>query len=229
MTDTLAPAGLAWSESEADCSIAADVLTCNVGNLAAGASKTYSASAPSTKANCGPAINNTASATATNEPQNLLANNSDRGSVTIPCPPEISVLKTALDDTISAGELASFKIVVSNTGPGEALGVVITDTLPAGIAWIVDDTTHCGIAAGVLTCTFASIAAGDHVTVIVTGETSVDDCGTLTNTATVSADNDGPTEAGRRGRSAQQHRDHQGRLRRRRHHEDGRRHHRGRR
>ena len=55
----------------------------------------------------------------------------------------------------------------------------INDTLPGGIDWIVDDTTHCGIAAGVLTCTFASIAAGDHVTVLVTGETSVDDCGTL--------------------------------------------------
>ena len=190
VTDTL-PAGIAWSESEADCSIAGGVLTCNVGTLAAGASKTYSASGPTTKANCGPAINNTASATATNEPQNLLANNSDQGSVTIPCPPEISVLKSALDDTISAGELASFQIVVSNTGQGEALGVVVNDTLPAGIAWIVNDTEHCGIAAGVLTCTFPSIAAGDAVTVIVTGETSVDDCGTLTNTVTVSVANDG--------------------------------------
>ena len=142
---------------------------------------------PSTAASCptGPTV------AATNESRAAAAQNWSTATITVQCP-EISVLKTALDDSVSAGELASFKIVVSNAGPGAAQGVVINDTLPAGIAWIVDDTTHCGIAAGVLTCTFASIAAGDHVTVIVTGETSVDDCGTLTNTATVSAANDGP-------------------------------------
>ena len=94
VTDHL-PAGIAWSESEADCSITAGVLTCNVGDLAAGASKTYQVSGPSSKSDCGGPTNNTASASASNEPADKLGNNSDDGSVTVQCA-EIHIVKTAV-------------------------------------------------------------------------------------------------------------------------------------
>ena len=110
-------------------------------------------------------------------------------SVTVQCP-TISIEKTALDDSISAGETASFKIVVTNDGPGAAHDVVISDVLPGGIAWNVDDAEHCTIVDGTLTCTFDTIAAGHQETVTVSGETGATDCGELVNTASVSASND---------------------------------------
>ena len=313
VTDTL-PSGIAWTKSEADCSITSNVLTCNAGDLAATASKTYTVTGPTTPADCGQ-VDNFASASATNEPSNKLGNNGDGGTVTVQCAdihitkvalpagpvdagspigfdvtvsntgtgsasnvtvvdhlpkgggltwslspaftgcavtgavgaqdlsctfasiaagtakgpihvtsqttaadcglvsntatanagifgsveasasvtvqcPSISIEKTALDDEVSAGEVAGFKIVVSNAGPGAANDVVISDVLPAGIAWNVDDTTHCVIVAGTLTCTFDTIAAAGQATVTVTGETGATDCGDLVNTATVTASND---------------------------------------
>ena len=315
LTDPL-PAGITWTTSDAGCSITAGTLTCNVGDLTAGASKTYTVTGTTSKSDCGGPIDNTATATATNEPQDKLANNSNGGSVTVQCAdihiakvanpagpvdagdpigfditvsnagtgtaknvtihddlpaaggldwslspafsgcaisgavghqdldctfaslapaaskgpihlvsktsasdcgtvsntasagsgndggdqatatvivqcPSISILKTAIADSISAGELASFKIVVHNAGPGSAKDVTISDTLPGAIDWTVDDTAHCGIVTGVLTCTFDSVASGEDVTVIVSGETGVEDCGQLQNTATVAASNEG--------------------------------------
>ena len=111
----------------------------------------------------------------------------------------MSILKTAVDDSISGGELASFKIVVSNAGPGAATGVTISDALPSGIDWSVDDTTDCSITSGLLSCTFDTLAAGADATVIISGETVVANCGQLTNTATVAASNEA-LAPGRRGR-----------------------------
>ena len=320
VTDPL-PAGIAWTESEPDCSITAGVLTCNVGDLSAGDFKTYTVSGPSSKSDCGGATDNTASATALNEAQDKLANNTDSGSVTVQCAdihiaktavpagpvsagtsigfditvsnaglgtattvkvhdvlpagggldwslspafagcavtgavgdqaldctfasvapagskgpihlvsktsaldcatvsntasvtsgndggdqataavtvqcPNLSIVKTAVADSISAGEVASFMILVHNAGPGAASDVPVTDTLPSGIAWAVDDTTDCSIAAGVLSCTFDTIAAGADAIVIISGETGVEDCGTIKNTATVSASNEGDAKDG---------------------------------
>ena len=78
VTDAL-PGDIAWGESEADCSITAGLLTCNVGDLAASASKTYTVSGPTTKGDCG-TLDNFASASATNEPANKLGNNGDGGT-----------------------------------------------------------------------------------------------------------------------------------------------------
>ena len=320
VTDPL-PAGIAWTESEPDCTISAGVLTCNVGDLAAGDTRTYTVSGPSSKSDCAGATDNTASATALNEAADKLANNSDKGSVTVQCAdvhitktavpagpvsagtpigfditvsnaglgsatnvkihdalpagggldwslspafagcavsgavgdqaldctfatlapaahtgpihlvskttaldcttvtntasvtsgndggdqataavvvecPNLTITKSAVADSISAGEGASFMIDVHNAGPGAASDVKINDTLPGGIAWAVDDTTHCSIAAGVLSCTFDTIAAGADAMVIVSGETSVKDCGTIKNTATVSASNEGDATDG---------------------------------
>lgn len=190
LTDDL-PSGIAWSEDSASCGIAAGTLTCDFGDLAAGASATVHLTGTTDAADCGQ-IHNTAVVSAANEPKTATEDDTSSATIVVDCP-TVSVVKTAVDPSISAGESAAFGIVVSNAGPGVAKGVVISDTLPAGIGWTVDDTTHCEIAAGVLTCTFPTIAAGADVTVVVTGETTIKDCGTLSNMATVSATNDAPT------------------------------------
>jgi uncharacterized repeat protein (TIGR01451 family) len=81
----------------------------------------------------------------------------------------------------------------------------MTDPLPAGVDWtlgaVTGDTSGvlCSIGGAVghetLTCTDASMAAGDHFTVHVSAPTDPTDCGTVDNTATVTSTNDGGGQA----------------------------------
>jgi uncharacterized repeat protein (TIGR01451 family) len=106
--------------------------------------------------------------------------------------PNISVTKTADQGTINAGDTAAFTIVVTNNGPGTANNVTVNDPLPAGVAWAIDPpVTGCSIASGTLSCTFATLDEGASKTIHVSGVTDAQDCGTLSNTATVAADNEG--------------------------------------
>ena len=106
--------------------------------------------------------------------------------------PNISVLKTADQGTINAGDTAAFTIVVTNDGPGVANNVTLNDPLPAGVAWSISPAvTGCSISSGTLSCTFATLDAGASTTIHVSGATDAADCGPLTNTATVAADNEG--------------------------------------
>jgi uncharacterized repeat protein (TIGR01451 family) len=106
--------------------------------------------------------------------------------------PNISVTKTADQGTINAGDTAAFTIVVTNNGPGTANNVTLNDPLPAGVAWSIDPpVTGCAITSGTLSCTFATLDEGASKTIHVSGVTDAQDCGTLSNTATVAADNEG--------------------------------------
>jgi len=106
--------------------------------------------------------------------------------------PNISVTKTADQGTINAGDTAAFTIVVTNNGPGTANNVTVNDPLPAGVAWVIDPAvTGCSITSGTLSCTFATLDEGASKTIHVSGVTDAQDCGTLSNTATVAADNEG--------------------------------------
>jgi uncharacterized repeat protein (TIGR01451 family) len=106
--------------------------------------------------------------------------------------PNISVTKTADQGTINAGDTAAFTIVVTNNGPGTANNVTVNDPLPAGVAWVINPpVTGCSITSGTLNCTFATLDEGASKTIHVSGVTDAQDCGTLSNTATVAADNEG--------------------------------------
>ncbi len=110
--------------------------------------------------------------------------------------PNISVTKTADQGTINAGDTAAFTIVVTNNGPGTANNVTVNDPLPAGIAWSISPAVvGCSITSGTLSCTFATLAEGASKTIQVSGVTDAQDCGTLSNTATVAADNEGSDQS----------------------------------
>jgi uncharacterized repeat protein (TIGR01451 family) len=198
LTDNL-PAGYVWAVGGPDgaaCSIntapSPDVLTCTFGTLAASATRTVTLTAQTSGANCA-VIPNVASVTSTNEPQGALGNNSDSASIDVLCG-NIVITKVAEDDVISAGDEIRFTVTVTNTGDGEARGIVISDTLPAGIAWS-DDEGKCTISGGILTCNVGTLAAGAWFAVDIFGPTDPQDCGTVTNTASVTTANDGSGQA----------------------------------
>ena len=95
LTDTL-PAGFAWTENSADCSITAGVLSCDFGDLGPGESASVTLTAPTSadpetgNIDCSEGagsitIRNVAGAVSTNEGQGVLGNNSDDASIDVLC------------------------------------------------------------------------------------------------------------------------------------------------
>jgi uncharacterized repeat protein (TIGR01451 family) len=191
LTDPL-PSGLTWSESYTECTITSGTLSCTVGDLAPGASKTYTVTAPTTKDNCG-VINNTGSATATNEPNGVLDNNADSGKITVDCA-AIDIAKEADAAVVNAGDQIGFTITVKNNGAGTAFGVSASDTLNPAFTWSLVPSTGWTLVGNQLTYTAASLASGASSSAHVTAPTTAANCGTVPNTATVTTTNDGGDE-----------------------------------
>lgn len=189
VSDTL-PSGVAWNApggaDGGSCTITSGVLHCSFGTMAPGAQKHVTLTGTAGTGAC-PSIDNTATVSSDVD---VDSSNNSAGPVhiAVDCP-DVSVLKVAKHDPISAGDTAEFDITVSNLGPGTAKDVNLSDPLPPGITWN-EDSAFCSITSGTLSCHWDSIADGSGFQIHVTGVTDAADCGLLSNTATVSASNE---------------------------------------
>jgi uncharacterized repeat protein (TIGR01451 family) len=209
VTDTMPTTnGLDWSitgstGTGSTCTIsAADVVTCNVGTIAGNPNfpndppinGSVTLTSATTSANCG-VINNTGQITSTND-----GTDTDPGQITVLCP-DINVVKTPNDGQVNAGDPASFSIVVSNAGPGAAVGASLNDPLPVGLTWALGTVTGdtdgvtCAVSPGpgaqTLSCSDSNLMdSGDSYTVTVTTTTTAAQCASYPNVATVDATNE---------------------------------------
>ena len=172
------PGGLPWTTDAG--TISGGTLSDTIGNLAAGSSVTIHVHAP-TASGYSATLNNTATATPTN-------GSAASGSATdVVQAPSLSVTDTG-NGTVNSTDTASFTIVVRNAaGAGTAYGVVLSDSLPGGLAWTTTDGGT--ITNGTLTDTIGSLAAGSSVTIHVHALTPSGFSGTLNNTATATPTN----------------------------------------
>ena len=111
-------------------------LTCTIGTLVPGATRQFTVTAtadPSLLA--GATLTNAVSVTAaTTDP--VPANNSATASSTATTPSaDLAVTKTA-PDTITPGVAYDYTVTVTNNGPSNAAGTVLSDTLPAGVTFV---------------------------------------------------------------------------------------------
>ena len=201
LTDNL-PDGVHWSTKSAGCSIAPDsgtvdqVLTCDLGRLASGGTRTVTVSGETTAADC-PSLANTAVATSSNEATSEAGDNAGSGTIEVDCA-EITVTKTADAASVSAGDAIGFTITVTNTGSGTAYGVQVQDLLPTnpGLGWTIDPADDAWtIDGGVLRFGPATLVKGDSVAVHITSGTTSATCPqAVDNTVTVTTTNDGSDE-----------------------------------
>ena len=99
-----------------------------------------------------------------------------------PVPGDLSILKTG----IASPGIVTYTITVANAGPGDVTGIVVTDPLPAAVAYVSDD---CGGGnTPPWTWNVGTVVSGGSAVCNVT--TSVVTPGAIDNTATVTADND---------------------------------------
>ncbi len=138
------------------------------------------------------------------------ANNTATDTDTINLNADLSITKTDGQATINSGSPVTYTIVVSNAGPDDSIGSIVTDTVPATITGV---TWTCGSATGGATCgaasgsgnainTTANLPDTSSVTYTVSGTLSPTASGTLANTARVITPASGvsdPTDLARTG------------------------------
>ena len=185
-TDTL-PAGVTLVSASPGCTDASGTVTCAIGSLANGATavRTIEVRTPAVPG----VITNTATVHG-NEADPSTANNSATVTTTILDPADLSVTVKDAPDPVVAGRTLTYTLTVRNAGPDPATGVVVTDTLPAGVTFVSAKPSK-GTCSGTrtLTCTIGDLAsgAGARVRIKVIPTTG----GTISTTATVSgAEND---------------------------------------
>ncbi|MCZ7652354.1 MAG: DUF11 domain-containing protein [Thermoanaerobaculia bacterium] len=94
---------------------------------------------------------------------------------------------------VNPGDTVVYTLTVNNLGAGDATGVVVTDTLPAGLTYVGNDCSAT-FAAPTLTWSLGGLANGASAVCNVSVTVDAGAAGTLVNTASVTSDDD-PTPA----------------------------------
>lgn len=99
---------------------------------------------------------------------------------------DLSVVKTGTPSVAALNSTVTYQITATNGGPDATTGVIVTDTLPNGMAF-ASATGGCSYAAGKVTCLVGNMANGAtfNASIVVTATTY----GTFTNTVSVVGDN----------------------------------------
>lgn len=201
VTDTLDPAapGLTFvSSNPAICTEGpADTLTCNVGNLNPGQQRVIRITVQVDAGTMGQTFNNAASVTG-NETDPNPTNNSANVNVTVNRI-DLAITKTVNDSTPSAPGTIVYTLTVTNNGPGDATGIVVTDTLDPtvpGLTYVSANPATCTEApVDTLTCTVPDLKAGESAAIAITVNVDGGATGTLVNAASVTANESGPGNA----------------------------------
>ena len=194
LSDTL-PAG--WSfVSGAGCSATAGGFDCLVGALNSGAMQSFTVSV-AVPADASGTFTNSASVTA-NETDPNGGNNTDTEMTTVAASTDLALDKSDDGSNAVAGGIYDYTLTVSNLGPSNASGGTVSDTLPAG--WSFVSGSGCIGTAGGFDCAVGALAPTAMQSYTVTVAVPANALATVTNTATVMANEADPV-AGNNGDS----------------------------
>jgi uncharacterized repeat protein (TIGR01451 family) len=153
-------------------------------NLAAGATLHYIVTA-NISSSATASLTTSASVTAPNTSIDTNpANNSDTETVALAPSAD---LRTTQTPPVITGNTLTYTVTVQNNGPSDSVGVVLTDTLPAGVSFVsaTSPTTTPTFSGGLVTASFGTLAPGAMGQVIIVG--TVTGTGTFTNQVATTA------------------------------------------
>jgi uncharacterized repeat protein (TIGR01451 family) len=118
------------------------------------------------------------------------ANNITSAVVDVTTWANLSLTKVDLPDPVVAGEVLVYQLRVSNSGPSDAQGVFITDTIAISTTF-VGGSDGCVASGQDVTCTIGTLPAGEEALTFIEVRTDegIPDATIITNTACVSATN----------------------------------------
>ncbi|UCD25368.1 MAG: DUF11 domain-containing protein, partial [Gemmatimonadota bacterium] len=190
VTDLL-PSGLTFAGDDAAASgtfydSATGIWT--VGPLANGQSATLNITATVDVGTGGSTLTNTASVTASDQPDPVVGNNSAAINLTVVAPgtdADLAVTKSVDNAAPNEGDTILYTVTVTNNGPSDATGVTLSDVLPAGVSYVSDDAGG-SYSGGVWAV--GSLVNAASATLNITATVDAGTAGsTITNTASVSA------------------------------------------
>ena len=186
VTDNL-PAGVTYvgaTPSQGSCSEASLVVTCNLGTVNTGGSATVDIEIIPLQ---GGQILNSASVGADEDDPDTGDNQDDETTEVTP-QADLSLVKVGTPNPVMVGEVLTYTLTVTNNGPSDATGVMLTDNLPASVTFVSVDSSQgsCSEAALVVNCDLGTILTGEDATVTI--EVVPNEIGTLNNQASVISD-----------------------------------------
>ncbi|MCZ6877703.1 MAG: DUF11 domain-containing protein, partial [Acidobacteria bacterium] len=107
---------------------------------------------------------------------------------------DLSVTLSDSPDPVTVGSDLTYLITMTNNGPSQATGVVLTDTLPAGVSFLSAAPSQgtCSQSGGILGCAMGNLAADSSATVTIVVSVGSTSSTTLSNTAAVTGNESDP-------------------------------------
>jgi len=155
---------------------------CNIGPLTSGTSSTITATYSTSPSFAGNVTNTASVSSTTNDPDNT--NNSASATTNVGAQAELAITKSG-PASVLPGQLVTYTIAVTNSGPSSATSVVVTDATPPGLTFV----SNSGACTSAFPCALGTLAAGAPATTI-TSTYSVPanyPAPAITNTASVSS------------------------------------------
>jgi uncharacterized repeat protein (TIGR01451 family) len=181
VTDTL-PANVTVA-SAPGCS-GTNPLICSVGTVASGGTAVVTIRVtPASSLAAGTILTNTATVSGTESDSNP-ANNTAAITTTVIRRTDLSITKSDTPDPVIAGNNVTYNVIVTNNGPSNATGVVVTDTLPAGVTLV--SAPGC-TGTTILTCNLGNMASGGQASISIVVSTNLLATGSLVNSVNVSS------------------------------------------
>jgi uncharacterized repeat protein (TIGR01451 family) len=194
----LFPAGITFSPELSDprCAMvdspAGSFVSCAIGTLAAGDSRTVRVSGQVDPGQPPGEVVNVAAASSPITGEYDFSNNRADVPITIVQAADLVVSKVADADTVTVGNHVTYTVTVTNAGPSNASTVEVTDQIPAGLRF-VSAPSDCSVAASTVTCVAPALAAGAAATYpIVLDLPAGLDPGAITNTAAATSQTPDP-------------------------------------
>jgi uncharacterized repeat protein (TIGR01451 family) len=174
--------------SQGNCNESGNVVTCNLGNLADGASATVEIEVVPREVG---SISNVVTVTGADEDP-YEPNDSYTLNTTVQHRADLSITKTDDVDPVEAATELGYRLTVTNHGPSVAEGVVVADTLPPDVTFVSASGSQgtCGGSNSNVNCNLGRIGVGATATIDITLIPRSE--GTITNRATVNSSTTDP-------------------------------------
>jgi len=158
------PAGTKLVDADLPCaeSAAGGEVLCKLGELAAGFSHDYGVTLEVLPSTTGQVVNEATITTSTEDPEE----DNDHSKVTTPVEPEadVSIVKHGPAEPVLLGSTFGYELEVENHGPSDAVGVTVSDPLPAELEF-VDAEAPCEEGEpGEVACALGTLVPGQSAT-----------------------------------------------------------------